>query len=275
MDRSYGSLARAFDRLAPAYDDAFGRSGNAVMRWMRAQSLALLRATFPVRSRLLEIGCGTGEEALALAGDGYRVLATDVSPAMAARTAARARAEGLGPTLTALALPAGQLHALQPPAPFDGAFASFGSLNCEPHLERLVGYLADLLRPGAAFVCSVMSRWCLFECAWFLSRGRPREAFRRARRGWHSAPIEAEGGVQIRVPVRYFSPNELKGLFSPAFALERTHALPLLLPPPYLAELYARHPAFFGKVVELDRRLRARWPWSALGDHFMQVYRRR
>ena len=154
------------------------------MVWLRQENLALLQGTFPPGSRLLEIGCGTGDEALHLARAGCRVLATDISPGMAAQTQAKARAAGLADQVNALALPAGGLDALHPALPFDGAYASFGGLNCEPHLAHVAAALADLLRPGAAFVCSVMGRWCLFELAWFALHGRPRTAVRRLRRGW-------------------------------------------------------------------------------------------
>jgi hypothetical protein len=75
-------------------------------------------------------------EALALAQAGRHVLATDVSPEMAAQTANRARAADLSHRVRALCVPAGGLAALRPDTPFDGAYASFGALNCEPHLGR-------------------------------------------------------------------------------------------------------------------------------------------
>jgi cyclopropane fatty-acyl-phospholipid synthase-like methyltransferase len=61
------------------------------MAWMRRENVTLLEDTFPRGSRLLEIGCGTGDEALYLARRGRIVLATDISPRMAAETLAKAR----------------------------------------------------------------------------------------------------------------------------------------------------------------------------------------
>ncbi|MEW5961746.1 MAG: methyltransferase domain-containing protein, partial [Chloroflexota bacterium] len=247
---AYGHLVAAFNRLAPRYDAGDGPGGNEIMRWMRRENLALLQAAFPPGSRLLEIGCGSGEEALHLARAGYTIVATDLSPAMAAQTAARARAGGLAERVTALVVPAAHLAALHPPAPFDGAYASFGSLNCEPDLPCLAAALAGLLRPGAAFVCSVMGRWCPFELLWFLLHGQPRPAFRRLRPGWQLAPL-VEG---VTVPVRYFSAQDIAAVFAPTFTLERTLALPLLLPPPYLAGLYRRYQALFAYLEKWEKR---------------------
>lgn len=271
---TYRQVADAFDRIAPGYDAVYGPGGNDMMRWLRRESLALLQTTFPRGSRLIELGCGSGEEAVCLARAGYTILATDLSPLMAALTAAKARAAGLQDRVKVLALPAGCLAALRPAKPFDGAYASFGSLNCEPALPQLAAGLAGLLRPGAAFVCSVMARWCPFELVWFLLRGQPRPAFRRLRRGWQPARVAGLDGALATVPVRYLAVKDMTAAFAPFFSLERCLSLPLFLPPPYLAELYHRWRGFFARVEVWERRLRQRRPWSGIGDHIALVFRR-
>jgi SAM-dependent methyltransferase len=271
----YLGTAQAFDQVAPGYDAAYAPEGNAVMGWLRQESLTLLREVFPPGSRLVEVGCGTGEEAVRLAAEGRTVLATDISPAMAARTLAKARMAGLSGRVQALALPAGRLSALRPSVPFDGAYASFGSLNCEPDLVGVARGLAHLLRPGTAFVCSVMGRWCPFEMAWFLAHGRPSLAFRRLRGGWQSARVTGDGGAQVDVSVRYLSAADISRIFVPGFSVERTLALALLLPPPYLDHLYRQWRPLFRRLEPWDRRLRGRWPWQFLGDHVALVLRKR
>jgi SAM-dependent methyltransferase len=280
MKPVYGETARAFDAVAPYYDAVYGPQGNAVMTWMRRESLALLKATFPRESYLLELGCGSGEEAVAMAKAGRRVLATDLSPKMAARTQAKARAAHLDHRLAVAAMPASGAAALRPGAPFDGAYASFGVLNCEPGLPRLGAALTRLVRPGGAFVCSVMGGTCPFEIAWFLLHGRPDLALRRWRPGWQEAPVagretvEGSSAVPVSVATRYLNVGTLRKAFAPAFTLERSLSLPLLLPPPYLDVLFQRHRDLFAKLEPLERRLRQRWPWRLWGDHVILVLRR-
>jgi SAM-dependent methyltransferase len=274
MKPTHRSTSQAFDAVAADYDAVYGAEGNAVMTWMRQESLALLEAAFPPGSRLLEVGCGTGDEALYLARRGHAILATDISPAMAAETRAKARAVGLAAQVTALAVPAGGLAALRPPQPFDGAYASFGALNCEPDLGAVAANLARLLRPSGRFVCSVMARWCPFEVAWFLLHARPRAAVRRLRRGWQSMPVAGAAGNQITVAARYLSAGDVARVFRPAFTLERVVSLPLLLPPPYLDDVFRRHRRLFHSLERWERRLRERWPWRTMGDHVALVLRR-
>jgi ubiquinone/menaquinone biosynthesis C-methylase UbiE len=267
MSQYYRQVSRAFDHAAPTYDDLYQQ--NQVMAWMRTESLAALRGAFPPNSHLLEIGCGTGEEAMALSQAGYRIVATDISPAMI--HAARAKAEATGVTGTTWrVLPAGQLSQLAQdyePAYFDGAYSSYGALNCEPQLEQLAIALAGLLQPGAPLVCSVMNRWCAWEIGWSLVHLRPREAFRRLGREWVQAGLSAQAH-RLTVPTRYYGPRSFARAFAPYFQLRSVRGLPVFLPPPYLDHLLDRFPALFSRLERIERHLQTRFPFHSLGDHF-------
>ena len=338
MGLYYQEVAQAFDRAAAEYDELY--RANRIMDWMRGESLTALQAAFPPGSRLLEIGCGTGDEALALSRLGYRVVATDISAAMI--EAAQAKASDMPPgqavRVTWRTLPAGRLAELSEEFgtdAFDGAYSSFGSLNCEPDLGPVAASLANLLRPGARLVCSVMNRWCFWEIGWYMLHLRPRQALRRlpalpalrpeggcpgrtfrppswavtdssprplrcatgfhseaglcprsvpnaARqeraasaggKGWVRAGLAAPGGTLV-VPVRYYTPREFAEACTPYFRLRSVRGLPVLLPPPYLEPLARRHPGVFARLEAAEARMRDRWLFRALGDHFLLVLER-
>jgi hypothetical protein len=128
--------------------------------------------------------------------------------------------------------------------------------------------LACLLRPGAIFASSVMNRVCLWEIAWGLTHLRPQEAFRRLGRGRIEAGLATPGG-RLTVPTRYYRPGTLARAFSPHFELRSVRGLPALLPPPYLEHLARRHPALIARLEALEVRLRDRFPFRSLGDHFL------
>ncbi|HJU25734.1 MAG TPA: methyltransferase domain-containing protein, partial [Rhodanobacteraceae bacterium] len=79
---------RAFDSVAADYDGP--RGNNVLIRRMRRALWNAVRDDLPAGSRLLDLGCGTGIDAVAFARRGYRVTATDWSPRMVERTRARA-----------------------------------------------------------------------------------------------------------------------------------------------------------------------------------------
>src|SRR5438128_1211506 len=83
--RNLPPAARAFDSIADHYDERFGDwlSVRAQRRAVRAE----LTRAFSPGARLLEIGGGTGDDALFMAEYGCDILMTDASPAMVHRAA--------------------------------------------------------------------------------------------------------------------------------------------------------------------------------------------
>ena len=265
----------AFDAVAPVYDATFGPQANLVMAYLRRRSLAVLLASFPPGSELLELGCGTGQEALTLARAGRRVLATDPSPAMLERAAANVAAGDMDRAVAFRTLAAGEIGRLpaeRGAGAFDGAYASFGPLNCVSDLCAVAADLHRLLRPGAGLVCSVMNRFCLWEVAWYLLHADLRCATRR----WAPGPRAASvlPGRPPSLAVRYYTPGAFVARTRPYFVAERVEALPLLLPPPGLEALYRRHRRFFRRLERLESRLAGLPLLRDFGDHFLVVLRR-
>ena len=73
----------AFDQLAGAYDTEF--TNLSATRKLRRAVWADMEAVLRAGESVLELGCGTGEDALFLAQRGLRVCACDISPAMVAK----------------------------------------------------------------------------------------------------------------------------------------------------------------------------------------------
>lgn len=270
MTHYYDRATAAFDRAAASYDREYG--ANPIMAWLMEDTFGRLCQLFPAPSRLLEIGCGTGALAVRLAEAGRTVVATDISPAMIAQARRRSPTGLAADRLTWLATPAGQIGA-HVRGPFDGAYSNFGPLNCEPDLPRFGAALAELLRPGAAFMASVMNRVCAWEIFWELIRLHPRQAVRRLGRGWQTAHMSAgPGEPATELPVRFYSPGAFAAAIGPAFRTEQIVGYPVLIPPPYLA---GRLPQAVGRLASLERRLSGRPPLRSLGDHFLIVMRRK
>src|SRR5690349_5179397 len=128
-DGPLAAVARGFDALAPGYDAAYPRSRSLAR--MRAAGLAAWQSAARPGERWLELGAGTGRDAVALAARGVRVLAADISPGMLARLRARVRAGRLGRRVVPLHLGTGDLARLLPRwrGRLDGAALLFGALN--------------------------------------------------------------------------------------------------------------------------------------------------
>jgi len=251
-----------------------------------------LLALFAPGERVLELGCGTGEDAVHLGRHGVRVLATDASLGMVAAARRKVAAAGLADLVEVHQLAVEELSrlgsqrrpeapsssaALSPPGseqaapwaagpPFDGAFSSFGGFNCVRGLHGAARDLAAVLRPGAHLLLCVMGPLVPWEWGWFLLRGRPAKAFRRLHRG----------GVAWRgVAIRYPAIGAMKRTFAPEFQARRTAALGALLPPSYAEPWAARHPRLLARLDRWERRWETLPPLPWLADHYLLELERR
>lgn len=258
----------AFEALAADYDRTFTTStiGTAMRRavWRH------LDHCFAAGDRVLELGCGTGEDALHLAQRGVSIVAVDAAPAMVEATHRKAAAAGLATHIEARTLTIEHLHTLpatgRTDAYFDGAFSNFGALNCVAALPPVAAALAARLRPEARLLLCVMGPLVPWEWLWYLRHGKFDKAFRRLRRQ----------GVPWRgLTVRYPSPATVRRAFAPAFRPRRTVAIGALLPPTYAEPWAARHPRLLARLGRWERRLEGVPPLPWLADHYLLELERR
>jgi 2-polyprenyl-3-methyl-5-hydroxy-6-metoxy-1,4-benzoquinol methylase len=257
---------RAFDSVAADYDGP--RGNNELIQRMRVSLWETVLDSIPVGSNLLDLGCGTGIDAIEFARYGYQVTAIDWSPQMVGRTRSRAALAGLESRITVEHLGVQQLNQLQ--GQFEGIYSNFGPLNCAPDLHAVAEDCARLLSAGGHLVFSVIGRICPWEVVHYVLRGRFKRAGVRATRG-----ATAVGMNRHTIWTYYYLPREFYRAFAEHFTLESHRALSLFLPPPYLVDYYRRHRRGCEWLGRLDDHLGA-WPLlRGMGDHFMIVMRRR
>jgi demethylmenaquinone methyltransferase/2-methoxy-6-polyprenyl-1,4-benzoquinol methylase len=140
-----------FDRIAPRYDLLNHLLSLGTDHGWRRRAVA---AVAPARGeRVLDLCCGTGDLALALARAGARVTGADFSAPMLARAARKANRAGREVSLCAadaLALPFRD-------ASFDAAAVAFGVRNLAAPLAGL-REIRRTLRPGGRLVVLEFAR---------------------------------------------------------------------------------------------------------------------
>jgi SAM-dependent methyltransferase len=253
-----------FDPVAAGYDASF--THTHLGRMLRRRVWSLLEACFRPGEHILELACGTGEDATWLAGRGVRVTATDAAAQMVAAAVAKVHAAGLANLVQVQQLSLQQVAGSALRGPFDGVLSNFGGLNCMGEWRPLAQALATVVRPGGAVALVVMGPWCPWEIVWCLLHRRPRDAFRRRRQ-----PATARiGGTAM--PVWYPAAGQLCRDFSPWFRRRSGHSLGLWLPPTYLGRLVERHPAFFNYLDRIERA--TAHLAGACGDHYVLILER-
>ena len=82
-----------YDELAPLYHLLF-EDWDASIRWQGQRLSAILRSEWPDHQSVLDVSCGIGTQAIALATQGYRVRGSDISQQAVERAKAEAIARG-------------------------------------------------------------------------------------------------------------------------------------------------------------------------------------
>jgi len=250
------SEASAFDGKAQDYDAEF--TSTALGQELRARVWKRLAVVFAGRQRILELGCGTGEDAVWLARAGHRVIATDASAEMIRVARGKAAAANCAGRIEFQCLPMESLDELRCEGGIDGVFSNFGAVNCVTDLAALSRTIARRVPTGAPLVLVAMGRYVPWEWAWYLARGDTQRAFRRL----------AKTGTPWRgLTIHYPTPRVLARTLAPQFAARRRSALGVALPPSYAAAWLDSSPRGLAFLSALERAT-SRF-MAPLGDHYI------
>ncbi len=263
-------MTHPFDTLADRYDAEFTQ--RPLGRLLREPVRRRLAEAFAPGHHVLDLGCGTGEDAVWLAERAVRVTAVDASAAMLRVAEEKVRRSGTADrvTLRHTDLARGALPSVgEPTRLFDGAFSNFGALNCLPELGPLAAAVADRLRVGGRLLVVVMGPYCPWEVVGYGVRGRFRDAFRRTAHRPH-----AQFGEQAAMPVWYHSPRVVRAVMAPWFRHVETAGIGVLLPPTDFSGLVDRWPRMFRALAVADRYVSGTAAGVWLNDHHLSVFER-
>jgi SAM-dependent methyltransferase len=254
-----------FDSLAAKYDTTFTETKTA--RWLRGRVHARLNQHFKPGARVLELGCGTGEDARHLAAQGVHVTATDASRAMLEIAASKNKHT---PLATFALLDINQLPAAGFDQPYDGVFASFGVLNCTADWQGIAAWLAKRVVPGGRVMFGIMSPYSLWEIGWHGAHGKFGTATRRLR-----GSVRFEAGADDSIRIHYPAPRRIRRDFAPHFEAKHLEGLAIALP---TSEAYAaveKRARLHRALLFLDERLSGIQMLAPLADHYWIELQRR
>ena len=249
-------MSAAFDTVAPGYDEvALSRLG----RLLRARVHRRVLAGLEPGSHVLDLGGGTGIDAVDLARAGHRVTLVDSSPAMVTLANRRARAAGVELTTVTADLDdmgeTGRLPAAPGPGGWNLVLSNFGALNALADPVGILDAVAPKVEPGGRAVIVVMGR----ICPWELLRGRGRRLTGEA------APEDGSTAT-----VRYHRASVMS-LSLRRWRESDRESLGWALPPFESRGVIESRPRLAGVLAGLDRFGAPLMGRLGIGDHWLMV----
>lgn len=265
-------MNKPFDRYAKVYDGHFTNTSIGILQrkrvWKQLNKILISNKQL----NILEINCGTGEDAFKFSKSGHKVTATDISLEMI--EVAKEKAQKLQLVTTPLFLQSSFNDILEicNGNKFDLVFSNFGGINCisKQELTKLNNDLYNLLKPGAFCVMVIMGNACVWENLYFLFKGNLKSAFRRNNR----SGVDAHVGDEV-VKTWYYSPRDVKKIFNCQYKHHSTRPIGLFIPPSYLQPFFTKKKILLSVLNFLETIFGNLPLLSNLADHYFICFSRK
>jgi ubiquinone/menaquinone biosynthesis C-methylase UbiE len=260
--------AEAFTKQSLVFDKQY--SGNVIIQYKRARVREHVLELLPASASILELNCGTGEDALFFAGKGHRVHATDISEGMQEKLKEKILYSSLSENITTELCSFNHLATLNHKGPFDMIFSNFGGLNCTAELDKVLLSFHSLLKPGGTVSLVIIPKFCLWETLLFF-KGQ----FKTATRRFFSSKGRKAHIEGMNFKCWYYNPGYIIKHLRKYFELVKLEGICTIVPPSYMEGFSEKHPKLYRFLLEKEKTLRTKWPWRAIGDYFIISLRKK
>jgi ubiquinone/menaquinone biosynthesis C-methylase UbiE len=259
-------MQQAFDTVAQSYDASFTHSVIGIAQRNVVWSYFESNVSSNDELNILELNCGTGEDALWFAKKGHKVLATDISEKMLEITQEKIHEANLLSRVQTKQIDIRKIDSAGIKQKFDLVFSNFGGMNCISlrEMEKLPSEIKKLLIPNGQLKMIVMPAFCLWETIYFLLKLNFSKAFRRYS---DNGTIAKLNGNEMRT--FYFSPGKIKKIFGHNFEVVAVKPIGFFIPPSYLDNFFSSKAKLFSFLEKLECAVTKFSFLAGFSDHYL------
>ena len=261
-------VSDAFSKQSGVFDHLY--TGDAIIQYKRSRVRKHILSHAKKEGSMLELNCGTGDDAVFFAQSGFTVHATDISMGMLDVLKKKIHGKSYESRITTEKCPFTNLEFLSNRKTFDYVYSNFGGLNCSAELEKVLRSLDGIVSKGGIITLVIISDFCLWETL-LLFKGKIKTAFRRFFAGG-GRKAQVEGHV---FKCWYYSPSFVKKCLQHRFEFLSLEGLCTIVPPSYIEKFAENHPATFRFLVNKEDKWKTRWPWNRIGDYYIISFRKK
>lgn len=251
----------SFDIAANTYDQSF--TNSEIGKLQRNFVYRVVSKHLHNTKKILEINCGTGEDAIWFAKKGFEVTATDISNEMIAVAKAKEPFQNLNFIQTDINSISEQFFDQK----FDTIFSNFGGLNCltPTELENFLSSSKKMLSEKGKLILVIMPKNTLWEKVYFILKGKFKTAFRRTKKEV-IANVDGTG-----VPTYYYNPKEIVHLTKTNFKCVELKPIGFFVPPSYLEPFFKKQKRFLQFLTTLENKIKSSSFLSKYADHYILI----
>lgn len=254
-------MMQDFDASANTYDSTF--TNSCVGEAQREQVWKYVDRHLGNFNTILEVNCGTGEDAHRWDFRKKDVVATDISPEMIRM------AQSKFPELHFRELDVTKIDQYQ--YNFDTLFSNFGGLNClsQESLQQFFKNAHSKLDKDGHIIVVLMGKKCLWERFYFTCKVKFKSVGRRNTNDCVKVNLDGDS-----VETWYFSPKDLQRITEENFDVVTTKPIGLFVPPSYLAPAFEKRRRMFSFLKKMDS-IFTHSRFSNNADHFLMILKKR
>lgn len=256
-----------FDNAAANYDSSFTNSiiGKTQRGFVYHHVSGFLKNNNI--KNILEINCGTGEDALWLAKQNFQVVATDISEEMILIAKSKEKLNNLNFEQ----LNINEISTLFGDEKFDLIFSNFGGLNClsKEELKSFFESVPNLVSEKGHLALVIMPKNTLWESFYFLAKTKFSLAFRRKK---ESVIANVDGE---KVNTFYYNPKDVVNLSGNDFEIISIKPIGFFIPPSYLESFFKNKLKLLSILKNLDRAIKNCSFLSKYADHYLIVFQKK
>lgn len=255
-------MEASFDKAASNYDETF--TNSEIGKIQRHLVYTELSKHLNSIQNILEINCGTGEDAIWLANQNFNLTATDISPKMIEIAKSKAN-------LNFKTADINSITKTFEGETFDLIFSNFGGLNClsKSEFENFFANISSILSEKGKMVLVIMPKNTIWEQFYFLIKLQFSSIFRRKKEKV-IANVDGEN-----VTTYYYNPKDIVNLAKQDFDLIKYQPIGFFVPPSYLEALFKNKKWLLHFLNKMENRIK-NWSFlSKYADHYIITLQKR
>lgn len=256
-----------FDNAALKYDATFT---NSVIGRMQ-RDLIYDHVSFLLKENLsqkiLEINCGTGEDAIWLAKQDFDITATDISGKMIEVALSKSNLNNV----RFFQADINKISTDFEPNSFDLIFSNFGGLNClsPGELASFLKNATSILTQSGKLALVIMPKNALWEQLYLLLKMDFRNIFRR-KREYAIAHVDGQ-----KVKTFYYNPKDIVNLANTRYFVHTLKPIGFFIPPSYLESYFKNKFKVISFLRTLDQIIKNITWLARYSDHYLIVLQKK